>query len=195
MRVRPIVAGGAAVLMAALACSFPSIEGREPTPTPANLETLVPLPSEQATEGGEAGEPSGDQVEITVYFTEEDNYAQGIQPYERAVMRSVDADIDLPEAVLEQLFQGPTPQEQLQGLALVNSGFTGFSSLEIRDGVARVYLTGACQSTGATYTIANLLRVNLEQFDDIDAVKIYDENGQTEEPTGTGSSIPFCLEP
>lgn len=195
MRVRPIIAGAAAVLMAALACSFPSIEGREPTPTQANLETLVPLPSGQETEGPEAGEPTGDQVEITVYFTDENNYAQGKEPYEKAVTRWVDADVDLPEAVLEQFFQGPTPQEQAQGLVLVNSGFTGFSSLEIQDGVAHVYLTGACQSTGATYTIANLLSVNLEQFDDIDAVKIYDENGQTEDPTGPGPSIPFCLEP
>lgn len=195
MRVKATTICLVSIMFALLACSLPALEGGQPSPTPANLDTLVPLPSEQATAASEAAELTADELEVSVYFTDENSYEQGIEPYEKPVNRLVDVDADLPAAVLEQFFEGPTPQEQAQGLARVDSGFTGFSSLEIQDGVARVYLTGACESTGATYTVAQPLRANLMQFDAIQAVKIYDENGQTEEPTGPGSSIPFCLEP
>ena len=63
------------------------------------------------------------------------------------------------------------------------------------DGIARVYLKGQCNSQGATYTIANVLRVNLKQFSYIQFVKIYDQNGNTEVPDGNQDSIPACLEP
>jgi hypothetical protein len=36
---------------------------------------------------------------------------------------------------------------------------------------------------------------NLLQFEEIDYVKIYDAEGETEVPEGRSSSIPFCLEP
>ena len=58
-----------------------------------------------------------------------------------------------------------------------------------------MYLAGQCNSEGATYTVASLLMVNLKQFDTIEYVKIYDENGETEVPDGQSDSIPFCLEP
>jgi hypothetical protein len=77
----------------------------------------------------------------------------------------------------------------------VYSGSTGFNSLVVEDGVAHVYLAGQCNSEGATYTIANLLVVNLKQFDTIEYVKVYDENEKTEVPDGQSDSIPFCLEP
>ena len=63
------------------------------------------------------------------------------------------------------------------------------------DGVARVYLKGQCNSQGATYTIGNILNVNLKQFSNIQFVKIYDQNGNTEVPDGNQDSIPACLEP
>jgi hypothetical protein len=61
--------------------------------------------------------------------------------------------------------------------------------------VAHVYLTGQCNSGGSTYTIGNLIFANLSQFPEIQWIKIYDENGETEVPEGQSSSIPFCLEP
>ncbi|HEY5269313.1 MAG TPA: hypothetical protein VII97_03195 [Anaerolineales bacterium] len=75
------------------------------------------------------------------------------------------------------------------------SGTTGYSSLAIADSMARVYLTGTCASGGATYTIANLIAKNLKQFPTILWVKIYDQGGTTEVPTGQSDSIPVCLEP
>ncbi|MFA5873223.1 MAG: hypothetical protein WC832_04595, partial [Anaerolineales bacterium] len=59
----------------------------------------------------------------------------------------------------------------------------------------RVYLTGTCASQGATYTIANLIYANLKQFPEIQWIKIYDQNNETETPDGQSGSIPFCLEP
>jgi hypothetical protein len=132
---------------------------------------------------------------LTVYFTNMPNYQVGTEPYESAVTRLVPEGASLPEAVLTQLFLGPTPEERTQGLDVVLSGTTGFSRLAVEDGVARVYLTGVCASKGATYTIANLIFANLQQFPAIEYVKIYDENGETETPEGRSSSIPSCLEP
>jgi hypothetical protein len=124
-----------------------------------------------------------------------DRYAVGTEPYEDAVTRTVPLTGSLPEMTLKQLFLGPTTQEKALRLETVLSGTTGFSNLTIDDGVVRVYLTGKCNSGGATYTIDNLIFANLAQFPEIRWVKIYDENGQTETPEGQTSSIPVCLEP
>ena len=139
--------------------------------------------------------PTPAPVTVTVYFTNIDRYAVGTEPYEDPVTRTVPMNGSLPQTVLAQLFLGPTPAEKAQGLDVVLSGTTGFSKLEIQDGVARVYLAGKCSSGGATYTISNLIFANLTQFPEIQWIKIYDENGETETPDGQTSSIPFCLEP
>jgi hypothetical protein len=155
-----------------------------PTPTPTVAEpTPTPVPTEPP------------QVEIFVYFTDSNRYTAATPPFEVAVKRYVAPSANLPEAVLTEFFKGPTEEERAQGLDLITSGFTGFSSLKIEDGVAHIYLTGPCASGGATYTIAQPLLANLLQFDEIEFVKIYDSNGETEEPSGPNNSIPFCLEP
>jgi hypothetical protein len=139
--------------------------------------------------------PKPATVSLTVYFTNINRYAIGTEPYEDPVTRTVPKTGSLPEMVLKQVFIGPTSAEKAQGLDVILSGTTGFSKLTIEDGVARVYLTGKCNSRGATYTIGNLIFANLAQYPEIRWVKIYDENGETETPTGQTSSIPICLEP
>jgi len=139
--------------------------------------------------------PKPQTVTLTVHFTNIDRYAVGTEPYEDPVARTVPQTGSLPEMTLTQLFLGPTPEEKAQGLDLILSGTTGFSKLTIQDGIARVYLTGKCNSGGATYTISNLIFANFAQFSEIQYIKIYDENGETETPDGQSSSIPFCLEP
>jgi hypothetical protein len=134
-------------------------------------------------------------VTLTIYFTDEARYQVGSEPYEAAVTRTVPAPASLPEAVLTQLFLGPTEAEKTQGLAVILSGTTGFSNLTIENGIARVYLTGTCASLGSTYTIANLISANFKQFPEIQWIKIYDQNNETETPDGQSGSIPFCLEP
>jgi len=165
------------LLSTLVACSGTLEVGVEKTPTPTPLATR----------------PA--QIEIAVYFTDSNRYSTGTPPFEVAVTRYVPPTSNLPEAVLTEFFRGPTDQERAQGLELITSGFTGFSSLRIEDGVAHLYLTGPCASRGATYTIAQPLLANLLPFDEIDFVKIYDSNGETEQPTGPTNSIPFCLEP
>ena len=139
--------------------------------------------------------PYGGGETITVYFLDENNYAVGTEPYEKAVIRTVSANDDIQVAVLEQLFLGPTTEEQTQGLRVVLSGATGYSQFTTEDGVAHITLTGECSSGGATYTIAKLLFANLKQFPAIKYVKIYDQDGETEIPEGNSDSIPYCLEP
>jgi len=163
---KPLFAVSSILLLLAAACT--------PTPTPS---------------------PTPQTMTIRVYFQNQARFAVGTEPYEESVTRTVLASNDIPAAVLEQLFLGPTTEEQSQGLGLVLSGTTGFSDFYIQDGVAHIFLTGKCASGGSTYTIANLIFANLAQFSSITAVKIYDQNGETEVPDGASSSIPFCLEP
>lgn len=158
-----------------------------PQPAPA---TSTPIPPTATAE------PAAAMTDVLVYFPNQVNYTAGTPPYETAVPRTVPADSNLPLAVLAEYFKGPTPAEQAQGLALITNGVTGFSQLRIEDEVAHIYLTGACNSGGATYTIAQPLMANLLQFSpQVRYVKIYDQNGATSQPDGKVNSIPACLEP
>jgi hypothetical protein len=139
--------------------------------------------------------PKPAMVKLTVYFTNLNRFTVGTQPYEDVVTRMLPVTGTLPEMTLTQLFLGPSPTEKTQGLEAVLSGTTGFSKMIVQSGVARIYLTGKCNSGGSTYTIGNLIFTNLVQFPEIRWIKIYDENGETETPDGQTNSIPFCLEP
>jgi len=136
--------------------------------------------------------------DLLVYFLDGGRYAAAIPPYEVIVRRPATGVTDVESralATIRALFTGPTAEERAAGLAVVTSGFTAVRALRLIDGVAHVYLEGTCHGGGATYTIANLIRANLRPFPEIVAVKVYDEHGQTEQPTGSGDSIPLCLEP
>jgi hypothetical protein len=139
--------------------------------------------------------PKPATITLTIYFTNINRYAIGTEPYEDPVTRIVTQTGSRHEMVLTQVFLGPTQAEKARGLESVLSGTTGFNKLAIQDGIARVYLTGKCNSGGATYTISNLIFANLAQFPEIRWIKIYDEKGETETPDGQTSSIPICLEP
>ena len=139
--------------------------------------------------------PTIELAEVTVYFHDEAKYAIGKEPYEVGVIRKIHPDAFLPRLALQAYFDGPTEEESAQGLVQVLSGCTGFSDFRVEEGVAHVYLTGPCTSGGSTYTIAGPVIKTLQQFDEIEFVKIYDADGVTEEPIGQSDSIPFVLEP
>ncbi len=162
--------------------TFPTDVVESPTTAPQPTAVIV-LPS---------AEPAGQ--EITVYFMDENRFVAAIEPYEVAVTRTT-AGADLPLAVLQAYFAGPTQEEFDQGLRLLSSGFTHVRELTIQDGIARVYLGGTCANNGAAYSVANLVMKNLEQFPEISAVKIYDENDENLDPDSPNSSLPYCLEP
>jgi hypothetical protein len=168
------------LVMAALqSCSAPGNSKQVPSNSISPLLSTNPAP----------------EIMLKVYFTDMARYEVGTEPYEAAVTRIIPPPASIYEAVLTQLFRGPSDSEKAQGLAVVLSGTTGFSKLTFNAGIARVYLTGVCNSKGATYTIANLIFANLQQFPEVKWVKIYDQHGETETPEGQSSSIPICLEP
>jgi hypothetical protein len=160
------------------------------------LLLLLPAGCRPLSPAGPAATATPERVTLNVYFTDSNRYAEATEPFEVAVSRTAPAGSNLPEAVLTEFFQGPTAEEARQGLVAITSGATGFRELHIdQDGIAHVTLDGPCSSMGATYTIAQPLMKNLLQFEEIDYVKIYDAEGETEVPEGRSSSIPFCLEP
>ncbi len=155
-----------------------------PTATQVPQPTVViALPSPEVVE-----------QEITVYFLDENRFVAATEPYEVAVTRTT-SETNLPLAVLETYFAGPTTEEYNQGLRMHGSGFTRVRELNIENGIARVYLGDECANNGAAYSVAALIFRNLEQFPEITAIKIYDENDATLDPDSTSSSLPYCLEP
>jgi Sporulation and spore germination len=133
-------------------------------------------------------------VRVHDYFLDSNRFKTGQEPFTRAVHRPV-----IPPATafgaLQRLFAGPTMSEWAHSLRFVSSKATGFKNLRIRDGVARVQLTGRCSSGGSTFSIANEIRPTLKQFSSVNWVKIYSPSGDTEHPWGHTDSIPGCLEP
>ena len=133
-------------------------------------------------------------VQVRDYFLDTQRFATGRAPYTHAVYRPVIWPATTFGA-MQRLFAGPTQAELASGLRFVNSGATGFKNLTIRDGVARVQLTGRISGGGSTFTIANEITATLKQFPSVHWVKIYDQFGHTERPFGHSDSIPFSLEP
>ncbi len=133
-------------------------------------------------------------IPVRDYFLDSNRFATGRTPYVRAVDRPVIWPATAFGA-MQRLFAGPTQGELARGLRFVSSGATGFKNLTIRDGVARVQLTGPVSSHGSTFTIANEIMPTLKQFHGVHWVKIYDQFGHTERPFGHSDSIPFSLEP
>lgn len=132
---------------------------------------------------------------ITIYFTDQAKFNVGTEPYEVAVSRPLPVGVDPVRAVLDAFFAGPTADETEQGLVLVSSGFTGVGELSFENGIAHLHMLGNCANNGAAYSVANLIHKNLEQFEQITAIKIYDENGDNLDPDSAMSSMPYCLEP
>jgi hypothetical protein len=157
-------------------------------PATAPTTTLSPTivsPSTSTTVG---------QLTVQVFFLDQNAFNIGRPPYVRPVERVVDA--AGPEAAaLDVLFEGPTAEESAGGLRFVASEATGAAELRIEEGTAHVYLAGGCDSGGSTFTVADEIIATLVQFTSVDAVKIYDPDGQTGSPDEPGDSIPFCLEP
>jgi hypothetical protein len=54
---------------------------------------------------------------------------------------------DLPAAVMDEFFLGPTLEEQALGLERITSGFTGYNQLRIENGIAHIYLVGHAPRT------------------------------------------------
>jgi len=111
---------------------------------------------------------------------------------------SVDREVGVknpPRNAIWTLFKGPEASEAEAGLMLAKSGATGFEGLTVEDGVATLKLKGGCSNEGGVHSIYDLIVPTLKQFDEIDAVKVLDPEGETQNPDGKGDSRPACLEP
>jgi hypothetical protein len=135
--------------------------------------------------------------EISLFFLNEDRFAVGTEPYEDSVNRSIPASSEVKQAVISALYDGPTADETDQSLRMVYSESTGARvDFDEATGTASVYLESGCNSAGATYTVANLIIRNLEQFSDVNRVIIYDPEGETlGSETDIGNLVPACLQP
>jgi murein DD-endopeptidase MepM/ murein hydrolase activator NlpD len=154
------------------------------TPTASRTATATRTPRPTAT-------PL--YTEVKVYFVDQARYNAGTPPYEADGKRWASSSATY-AAVLTEYFKGPGLVEKNDyGWIAIYSGYTGYSKLEVANGIARVYLIGTCDHSGTAYTIADVLRVNLKQFSAIQFVKIY-ENGVTQNPDGQSDSIPACLQ-
>jgi hypothetical protein len=133
-------------------------------------------------------------VQRKVFFLDKDNFVNNVQPFFVARLRPVRTDSPA-TGVMDRLFAGPLSSEKADGLRLIRSHAKGFAGLAITNGVARVRLTGGCNSDGSTVTVAGEIMPTLRQFANVAAVKISDPAGTTEQPNGQADSIPACLEP
>ena len=158
------------------------------TPTRTPTRTLMPTRTLQHT-------ATRQYLLIDVYFVNRLRYEANAEPFVVTGDRWARSNM-LPQTALNEFFKGPgaTERSSFGWIALYN-GFTGYSRLEIRDGVAHVYLSGTCTPDGRDFNIADLIILNLKQFPEIRFVKIYDENGTTQNPDGLSDSIPACLQP
>ncbi|MPZ78994.1 MAG: hypothetical protein GEV28_00735 [Actinophytocola sp.] len=131
-----------------------------------------------------------------VFFGDRHKIAAGIDPPVTAVERRLTKPT-VAGAALQELFKGPNEAERGRGLVFVDSHATGFTDLRVSEWkVAHVRLLGPISSDGsAVITIASEIMPTLKQFPTVDWVKVYDEDGKTEQPDGPEDSIPEQLEP
>lgn len=129
-----------------------------------------------------------------VFFLDVDRFRDNVEPFFVGRTRSV-RPLTPATGLLDRLYAGPLVPERADGLRLVRSGTTGFSSVVVQAGVAHVRLTGRCSSGGSTVTVAGSIMPTLRRLPGVRWVKIYDSAGTTEQPTGRSDSIPECLEP
>lgn len=131
-----------------------------------------------------------------VYFADEQKITAGIDPPVTAAQRRLTKPA-VARSALDEMFKGPNQPESARGLMFVSSHATGYADLRVdTDKVAHVRLLGPISSDGsAVITIASQIVPTLKQFATVDWVKIYDEDGKTEQPDGLVDSIPEQLEP
>lgn len=151
----------------------------------------------ETSAGGSATEETmatGDVEVVEVFLVDQTAFNEGRAPYVVAVEREVPAD-DPVQGAVDALFEGPTAEEGDEAITFVASGASGATVVSVEDGVATVQLEGGCSSGGSTLTIAAQLIPTLQQFDDVDVVKVLDPEGTTIDPDSDQDSTPECLEP
>lgn len=191
--------GAVVLLLTLVAAGCSDDDGATPAtttaaPTTATPTTATPTTTVSPTIVSPSTSTTVGELSVQVFFLDEDAFNIGRPPYMRPVERVVD-EAALEAAAIDLLFEGPTSEESAGGLRFIASEATGITEFRIEEGTARVHLAGGCDSGGSTFTVADQIIATLVQFTSVDAVKIYDPDGQTASPDEPGDSVPFCLEP
>lgn len=167
----------------------------KPEATAASRAAPLSEPSKPEAPKPEPSKPEAPaSLPMTVLFVDESRFAEGDEPYEVAVERSRKPTEDEAQSIVNAYFAGPTEAERARGLVALTHGLTG-ATVRVEEDTVRVLTEGACETNGAAYNVGSLLVKNVMQVDGIRSVKIYDPNGDTQEPEGAGHSIPECMEP
>lgn len=130
---------------------------------------------------------------VTVYFIDQARLDAGLIPVEVGVKRYAESAADPIRVVLDAYFKGPGLVEKQNGLTNILNGFTGYREFSIEDGIAHVHLTGACEFSPLSYSIAQALMINIRQFPEVRGVRIYDEKDETRMLPGQLNAVPSCL--
>ncbi|HMB22661.1 MAG TPA: peptidoglycan DD-metalloendopeptidase family protein, partial [Anaerolineales bacterium] len=142
------------------------------TRTPTRTATITRTPTATRTRVPTA---TRTYTLIDVYFVNKFRYENNLPPFEVTGDRWARSNM-LPQSALDEFFKGPGSTERYgYGWIGIYNGFTGYSKLEIRAGVAYVYLKGTCTPNGRDFNVTDLIALNLKQFPEIRFVKIYDE--------------------
>jgi hypothetical protein len=169
-----------------------------PTTTPTITILQVNLPSQTATSTLAPTLTPGatrEYILVDVYFVSRNRLANGQTPVEVAGVRWARSN-NIMRTVLDEYFKGPgTTERSSYGWIAPFDGFNGYSRIESVNGVVRLYLTGECKLEDPKYTVADILMYNLKKLPDVEYVKIYDQEGLTQDPYGLSDSVPGCLEP
>ncbi len=146
------------------ACLDPALAAtRTPTPTPSSsptptsTRTVTPTPTKRPT-------ATPQYTLANVFFVDKNRFNDGVPPYEVAGVRWVLSN-NVPANVLTEFFNGPGADREIY--LWLDRDLQRDNRLQQARGNRwhRPRLSqGQCNSQGATYTIANLLRVNLKQF-------------------------------
>ncbi len=170
---------------------------RSPTVTLTSTASRTPSPT-PSVHPSDTRQPTATPLYylFNIYFANSRRLAVNSPPYEATGKRYLRSNTNLYAGVLDQYFQGPGAVERYYyGYISLYDGFNGYTELDVSDGVARVYLSGSCERGRPDFTIANLITDNLKQFPEVQFVKVYDQDGQTEHPDGQSNSLPLCLDP
>ena len=109
-------------------------------------------------------------------------------------MQKTPRDLREEKAALIELYKGPTPEEEKDGLVLISCGTTGARLLSMQDGLATVQLEGDCSGCGSI-GIYDSIAATLKQFPTISYVHLLDIQGNTQAVSDTQDARPACLEP
>ncbi|MEZ4316995.1 MAG: GerMN domain-containing protein [Myxococcota bacterium] len=147
------------------------------------------------TKGKMKGKTKGKvpQVGVALYFVDAAKLEAGDADPWVKVDRQVGAKTPAKNAVW-QLFKGPTPEEEANGLKLITSGAGGFTSFDVQGNTATLQLRDGCDSAGSTVTVWDHISKTLKEFPEIEHVKLLGPDGSTQDD-GSGDAKPACLEP